>query len=69
MPAMFAWRYLDEDGEELGSSERFPDTEAAESWMGESWSDLRDRGVEEVVLVDEERDQRLYRMGLFEATV
>lgn len=66
---MFAWRYLDDEGEELGSSERFPDAEAAESWMGESWSDLRDRGVEEVVLVDEERDQRLYRMGLSEAAV
>jgi hypothetical protein len=61
---MFAWRYLDEEGEELGSSERFSDTEAAESWMGEAWADLHERGVEEVVLVDEERGERLYRMGL-----
>ena len=66
---MFAWLYLNEDGEELGSSERFADPEAAESWMGETWSDLRERGVQEVVLVDEERGQRLYRMGLSEASV
>ena len=32
--------------------------------MGEAWRDLRDRGVEEVVLVDERRSQRVYRMGL-----
>ena len=64
---MFAWRYLDDDGDELGASERFPDPESAESWMGEAWSDLRERGVEEVVLVDEESGRRLYRMGLSEA--
>ncbi len=35
--------------------------------MGETWSDLHERGVEEVVLVDERRGERVYRMGLSEA--
>ena len=64
---MFAWRFLDGSSDEMGSSERFPDREAAESWMGEAWADLQERGVEEVVLIDEERDQSVYRMGLGEA--
>src|SRR5712691_9515615 len=51
--SMFAWRFLDHGGSEVGASERFPDRESAESWMGETWSDLHERGVEEVVLVDE----------------
>ncbi len=64
---MFAWRFLDHGGSEVGASERFPDRESAESWMGETWSDLHERGVEEVVLVDERRGERVYRMGLSEA--
>ncbi|TMK85410.1 MAG: hypothetical protein E6G44_07250 [Actinobacteria bacterium] len=61
---MFVWHYLDQTGGELGASDPFPDQDAAEGWMGEAWRDLRDRGVEEVVLVDERRSQRVYRMGL-----
>jgi len=64
---MFAWRFLDGSSDEMGYSERFADREAAESWMGEAWADLRERGVEEVVLVDEERRRSVYRMGLGEA--
>jgi hypothetical protein len=64
---VFAWRFLDGSRDEMGSSERFPDRETAESWMGEAWADLQERGVEEVVLIDEERDQSVYRMGLGEA--
>ncbi len=63
---MFSWRYLDEGGAELGASHRFPDQPSAEAWMGDTWSDLRDRGVEEVVLVDEARSRRIYRMALAE---
>jgi hypothetical protein len=48
-------------------SEPFQDRQAAEAWMGEAWSDLLARGVEEVVLVDRERDRTVYRMGLREA--
>jgi hypothetical protein len=61
---VFAWRFLDGAGEEMGASERFSDREAAESWMGEAWADLREQGVEEVVLMDEDRGRRVYRMGL-----
>jgi hypothetical protein len=64
---VFAWRYLDAEGREAGVSEPFRDREAAEAWMGEAWSDLLARGVEEVVLVDRERDRTVYRMGLREA--
>jgi hypothetical protein len=64
---VFAWRFLDGSSDEIGSSERFADREEAETWMGEAWADLRERGVEEVVLVDEERGRSVYRMGLGEA--
>jgi hypothetical protein len=63
---VFAWRFLDGTGGEVGVSDRFPEREAAESWMGEAWADLRERGVEEVVLMDEERGRQVYRMGLEE---
>jgi hypothetical protein len=60
----FAWAYLDEAGEDLGSSDEFADREAAENWMGECWQDLLERGVDQVALVDRERHRRVYRMGL-----
>jgi hypothetical protein len=62
---MFVWRYLDASGTETGSSDRFDDREAAEAWLGETWAELLDRGVEEVALTDGGRT--LYRMGLREA--
>jgi hypothetical protein len=61
---MFGWTYLDRAGEEVGRSSRFDDAEQAEEWMGSSWQELLERGVEAVVLVDEERERVLYRMGL-----
>lgn len=61
---VFVWRYLDEAGRDMGSSERFADRDQAESWLGEGWSDLRDRGVEEVELFDEDQGEPVYRMGL-----
>jgi hypothetical protein len=63
---MFVWHYLDESGEDLGRSHPFDDQPTAEGWMGEAWPDLRERGVEEVVLMDEERHARVYRMALAE---
>ncbi len=66
MRAVFVWRYLDQGGEELGSSERFADRESAEAWIGETWSDLYERGVEEVELVQENGGGALFRMGLAE---
>jgi hypothetical protein len=61
---MFAWTYLDQAGEEVGRSAHFPDTEAAEDWIGTSWRDLVENGVEEVVLYDQVRGRTVYRMGL-----
>ncbi len=61
---MFRWRYLDSSRNEIGSSDPFERREDAESWMGDAWSDLLERGVENVELVD--ADRRLYEMGLRE---
>lgn len=61
---MLEWRYLDAEGRDAGASEPFDDREGAEAWMGDAWSDLLDRGVEEVILVDPDRGRTLYRMGL-----
>lgn len=61
---MFAWTYLDGSGEEVGSSPRFADADAAEDWIGSSWPQLLENGVLAVILVDEEGDKQLYRMGL-----
>ena len=61
---MFGWNFLNASGEEIGHSPRFPDAIAAEEWIGSSWRDLRERGVDEVELYDHARDDRVYRMGL-----
>lgn len=61
---MFVWSYLDQAGEEVGRSSLFPDAESAESWIGISWRDLQENGVEEVVLFDRGRNRKVYRMGL-----
>jgi hypothetical protein len=62
--AVFAWTYLDQSGQEVGRSHRFADPEAAEEWLGTSWPDLFENGIEEVVLIDHERGRKVYRMGL-----
>jgi hypothetical protein len=61
---MYQWSYLGEDGQELGRSQAFADADAAEDWMGGSWSDLLEHGVEHVELHDHTRGRRVYRMGL-----
>jgi hypothetical protein len=60
---MLAWRFLDSGGREMGSSEEFPDRDAAESWLRESWEDLLEDGILEVVLRDQAEGE-LYRMKL-----
>lgn len=62
---MFMWRYLDGAGAEIGTSEPFDDRGAAEAWLGETWAELLEHGVEQVALTHGERT--LYRMGLREA--
>ena len=61
---MFAWTYLDQSGQEVGRSPHFDDAEAAEDWIGATWPDLLENGVEEVVLFDQARGRKVYRMGL-----
>ena len=61
------WRYFDRSDRLVGESERFEHAEAAEEWMAAVWSELRERGVEEVELVDVDRDQVSYRMALSES--
>jgi hypothetical protein len=61
---MFAWTYLDESGQEVGRSSHFEDAETAEDWIGTPWRDLLENGVEAVVLFDQERGRKVYRMGL-----
>jgi len=61
---MFQWTYLDATGQELGHSQPFPDTDSAEEWLSTAWRDLYENGVEEVVLHDRIRGERIYRMGL-----
>ena len=61
---MFVWRYLDTNEQDVGSSEPFEDVEAAEAWLTQEWASLRDRGVEQVELLDDEQVQVLYRMSL-----
>jgi hypothetical protein len=60
---MFRWTYLDQAGEEVGRSPHFADADAAEDWIGSSWQDLFENGVEEVVLFDP-GGRKVYRMGL-----
>jgi len=61
---VLGWRFIDASGEEIGRSPRFDDADAADDWLGSAWRDLRDNGVEEVVLYDHDRERRLFRMGL-----
>ncbi len=61
---MFDWMYLDASGNELGRSQSFDDPDAAEEWMGRSWQDLAEFGVEEVALFDRAHGAHVYRMGL-----
>ena len=61
---MYAWTYLDGSGEEIGRSPRFADVDEAEDWIGSSWPELVEQGIDAVVLVDQEAGKSLYRMGL-----
>lgn len=60
---MFGWTYIGDDGEHVGTSQRFEDRDAAEEWMGQSWPSLVEFGVEQVVLHDPSGSP-VYRMGL-----
>ncbi len=68
----WTWRYEKADGTVVSSlpdtvlSGGFPSQSEAESWIGESWRDLLDAGIEQVTLL--EGDRVVYGpMGLQEA--
>jgi hypothetical protein len=63
--AVWWWRREDASGEQVASPDggepdqpRFPSQSDAETWVGETWRDLLDQGVEQVVLMD--GDRRVY---------
>lgn len=54
------WRLEDKAGSEVPVSDdlagqRFPSQADAESWVGETWSDLAGEGVDHVTLLEHER--------------
>lgn len=53
MADSWTWRLLDVTGGELdpGSSQPFPTQADAEAWIGDSWQELLDSGVEAVLLL------------------
>jgi hypothetical protein len=56
----WTWRYETSDGTEVPAPEGaatapFPAQGDAESWLGEAWRDLLDRGVDAVTLLEDAR--------------
>jgi hypothetical protein len=54
----WSWRYQDAQGHpvpEPPAAETFGTKGDAESWLGETWRDLLDSGVQQVVLVEGDR--------------
>ncbi|GHH62922.1 hypothetical protein GCM10017673_02940 [Streptosporangium violaceochromogenes] len=53
------WRYENANGGEVTEgvvpSEAFPSQADAESWLGESWRELLEAGVEKVTLLEDGR--------------
>lgn len=61
--ALWRWRLLDASGAEVestgspgGAGPRFVSQGDAETWVGESWQDLADSGVDAVVLLEGDRE-------------
>jgi hypothetical protein len=51
----FRWRYLDASAAVIdGPDETFDDQQEAESWFSDVWPELREAGVDAVVLLDGE---------------
>jgi hypothetical protein len=55
----FSWRYETRDGAQVAATdvpdERFPTQSDAESWIGEAWRDLLEKGVDQVSLLEGDR--------------
>jgi hypothetical protein len=55
----WTWRYENAEGkrvrpEGVPASERFPTQSDAETWIGESWRDLLEAGVDQVTLLEDD---------------
>ena len=50
------WRYENADGGPVGAerSQEFPTQSDAETWIGESWRELLDAGVDQVSLLEDD---------------
>jgi hypothetical protein len=65
---VWTWRYEKADGTAIVPSsgqEEFASQGDAETWIGETWKQLVDDGVDQVVLLDD--DQVIYPMSLHES--
>ena len=53
----WTWRYETADGAVAasGGSQEFPTQADAETWIGESWRELLDSGVDQVSLLEDDR--------------
>jgi hypothetical protein len=55
----WSWHYTDEAGQPVAQepphSQDFPTQSDAETWIGETWAELLESGVEGVVLFEDER--------------
>ncbi|MER5865562.1 hypothetical protein [Kitasatospora sp. NPDC002040] len=64
---VWTWRYEKADGtlvQLAGEQEEFPGQGDAESWIGEEFKALLEKGVEQVVLLDD--GKAIYTMSLQE---
>jgi hypothetical protein len=56
----FTWRFETTDSTAVDASglptERFPTQADAESWIGEAWRELLDQGVDQVRLLEGDRE-------------
>lgn len=54
----WTWTYADREGAEMSGptlvTTAFPTQSEAESWLGESWRDLADAGVDSVTLHEDD---------------
>ncbi|MFJ7248644.1 hypothetical protein ACIQWA_29015 [Kitasatospora sp. NPDC098652] len=64
---VWTWRYEKADGSAVASAlgqEEFAGQGDAETWIGESWKQLAEEGVDNAVLLDD--DRVIYSMSLHE---
>jgi hypothetical protein len=56
----YTWRFETNENEAVDDpglpAERFPTQADAESWIGEAWRDLLDQGVDQVRLLEGDRE-------------